>query len=236
METKCLQIFGQRLRELREERGISQRELAEIIGISKGAVYYYESDGRAPDIVTLEKLCDYFGVSADYLLGRTNARTPKLKLKSVCEKVGLSDKSVLMLARLKKENNPRLRIINLLLEQADSDIEDNYELEGRYEGSVLNAVCRYAGRHNYSSINEWEAEELFRDTIGQDNEALCIYDSPSNPPGYIPAHLYNAAYQIILNQATEAIKDFYGFYDDLVMNELLLENELFDNALPGEEH
>lgn len=230
METKCLQIFGQRLRELREERGISQRELAEIIGISKGAVYYYESDGRAPDIVTLEKLCDYFGVSADYLLGRTNARTPKLKLKSVCEKVGLSDKSVLMLARLKKENNPRLRIINLLLEQADSDIADSYELEGRYEGSVLNAVCRYVGRYN--SINEWAAEELFRDTIGQDNEALCIFDSPSNPPGYIPTYLYNATYQIILNQATEAIKDFY----DLVMQELLLENELFDDALPDEKY
>ena len=67
MDAKCLQVFGRRLKGLREENGISQRELADIIGISKGAVYYYESDSRAPDIVTLEKIADYFDVSTDYL-------------------------------------------------------------------------------------------------------------------------------------------------------------------------
>lgn len=59
----------------------------------------------------MEKLCDYFEASADYLLGRTNARTPKLKLKSVCEKVGLSDKSVLMLARLKKDKTENVSLV-----------------------------------------------------------------------------------------------------------------------------
>lgn len=197
METKCLQVFGERLKTLREERELSQRELAEVIGISKGAVYYYESDGRAPDIVTLEKLSDYFGVSADYLLGRTNARTQKIKLKSVCDKVGLSDKSVLMLARLKKKNNSRLRVINLLLEQADSDIEDDYELEGKYEGSVLNAVCRYLDRYEtYDSfLSDWVQEDM-----------------------EITKSIRNAMYQLILNQATDALKDFAN--SDILTNKL----------------
>lgn len=188
METKCLQIFGQRLKELREERGISQRELAEIIGISKGAVYYYESDGRAPDIVTLEKLCDYFEVSADYLLGRTNARTPKLKLKSVCEKVGLSDKSVLMLARLKKDKCSRLRIINLLLEQAADDIEDDYEFDGIFEGSVLNAVCRYLD----GSTDIYLSEEF--------------EDYATDPRRY--ARIRLAVRKLIFDQVLEAVKIF----------------------------
>lgn len=207
MVSKCLQIFGLRLKELREERGISQRELAEIIGISKGAVYYYESDGRAPDIVTLEKISDYFDISADYLLGRTNARTKKPLLKSICDKTGLSDKSVLMLARLKKENNSRLRIINLLLEQANSDIEDDYELEGRYEGSVLNAVCRYLNR--YKSYDDFTTEFALDD--------MCITNS-------ITDSIRHAMYQIILSQATDALKDF--------ANSHILEEALALEVLP----
>lgn len=203
METKCLQIFGQRLKNLREERGISQRELGEIIGISKGAVYYYESDGRAPDIVTLKKISDCFNVSADYLLGRTNARTKKPLLRSICDKTGLSDKSILMLERLKKENNSQLRIINLLLEQADSDIEDNYELEGRYEGSVLNAVCRYLNR--YKSYDDFITEFALDD--------MCITNS-----------IRHAMYQLILSQATDALKDF--------ANSHILEDALALEVLP----
>lgn len=200
MVSKCLQIFGLRLKELREERGISQRELAEIIGISKGAVYYYESDGRAPDIVTLEKISDYFDISADYLLGRTNARTKKPLLRSICDKTGLSDKSVRMLARLKKENNSRLRIINLLLEQANSDIEDDYELEGRFEGSVLNAVCRY--------LNRYESYDSFLSDWVQEDMALT-------------KAITEAMYQLILNQATDALKDFVN--SDILLNDLWLD-------------
>lgn len=222
LEQNYGQEFSKRLRALRLENNLTIEEFANMVGISKSSVGYYENQNRVPDIVVMGRIADTFNVSTDYLIGRSDARTKEPKLKSICDKTGLSDKSVLMLARLKKEKCSRLRIINLLLEQADDDIEDNYELDGRYEGSVLNAVCRYAGRYN--SINEWEAEELFRDTVGLDNEALCIYDSP----GYIPTHLYNAMYQIILNQATEAIKDFY----DLVMSDLLMTNEFFPEEKP----
>ncbi len=203
MESKCLQVFGERLKALREERELSQRELAEIIGISKGAVYYYESDGRAPDIVTLEKISVCFNVSTDYLLGRTNARTKKPLLRSICDKTGLSDKSILMLERLKKEKSSRLRIINLLLEQSNSDIEDDYELEGRYEGSVLNAMCRYLDR--YKSYDDVITEFALED--------MSITNS-----------IRSAMYQLILNQATDALKDF--------ANSDILTNKLWSDIIP----
>lgn len=193
MENNSLEIFGQRLKSLREERGLSQRALAEVIGISKGAVYYYENEGRAADIVTLKKLSDFFGVSADYLLGSSNARTQSARLKALCDLVGLSDTSVNMLAKLKKNNNARLRIINYLLEQAADDIEDNYELEGKYEGSLLNAVARYLGR--YSSLDSIVAEL----TSGSSVIETAIYQI-----------YYEQACAALRNSADEIATDLYN--------------------------
>ena len=62
--------FGARLRELREERNITQKTLGGIIGVSPRMVSFYESGAHFPrDESILLKLADYFGVSTDYLLG-----------------------------------------------------------------------------------------------------------------------------------------------------------------------
>lgn len=187
MENSSLEVFGQRLKTLREEQGLSQRTLAEIIGISKGAVYYYENEGRAADIVTLKKLSEFFGVSADYLLGSSNARTQSARLKGLCDLVGLSDTAVNMLANLKKINNARLGIINYLLEQAADDIEDDYELEGKYEGSLLNAVTRYLGR--YGSFDR------------------IVADMTSSSDEGISSVIETAIYQIYFEQACVALRN-----------------------------
>lgn len=62
--------FGQRLKELRNERGISQNELSKHIGVSKSSVNMYERDEREPGFETLEAIADFFNVNMDYLLGR----------------------------------------------------------------------------------------------------------------------------------------------------------------------
>ena len=62
--------FGQRLRELRNQRGISQNELSKYIGVSKSSVNMYERDEREPSFETLEAIADFFNVNMDYLLGR----------------------------------------------------------------------------------------------------------------------------------------------------------------------
>lgn len=63
-------LFGKRLRELRESRGLSQTELAKIFKLSKQTISSYENDGSAPGPETMAGLADYFDVSLDYLLGR----------------------------------------------------------------------------------------------------------------------------------------------------------------------
>ena len=68
---------GNRIKLLREEKKIRQDELAKVLSISPSAVGMYERDEREPnDEITL-KLAEYFGVSTDYLLGKSDIRNPE---------------------------------------------------------------------------------------------------------------------------------------------------------------
>ncbi len=66
--------FSLMLKQLREERHLSQKDISDFLGITRQAVASYELGKREPDYEILRKLADYFGVSVDYLLGRANCR------------------------------------------------------------------------------------------------------------------------------------------------------------------
>ncbi len=66
--------IGKRIGDLRRKQHFTQDELATRIGISRAALSHYEKDRRDPDYQTLQKIADYFDVSTDYLLGRSNQR------------------------------------------------------------------------------------------------------------------------------------------------------------------
>lgn len=64
-------MFGDRLKELREDRGINQDELAEIIGVKRSTISSYETNAITPSFDIAIKLADFFNVSLDYLACRT---------------------------------------------------------------------------------------------------------------------------------------------------------------------
>lgn len=66
--------IGKTLTALRLEKGLYQKELAAYLNVSIGTISNYEKGVHSPDLATLCKLADYFGVTVDYLLGRTNYR------------------------------------------------------------------------------------------------------------------------------------------------------------------
>ncbi|WP_251318021.1 helix-turn-helix domain-containing protein [Flintibacter muris] len=66
--------FSERLKKLRQERGLKQREMAEICGLKLRGYQCYEYATSCPDFDGLVFLADYFNVSTDYLLGRTDCR------------------------------------------------------------------------------------------------------------------------------------------------------------------
>lgn len=61
--------IGRKLSQLRTEKGVNQRELAQHIGVSNGAIGMWETGKRQPDLDTIAVLAQYYGVSTDYLLG-----------------------------------------------------------------------------------------------------------------------------------------------------------------------
>lgn len=65
-------MFSDRLKYLRTEKNLTQRDLANILDITSGAIGMYESGKRFPNSEILNKIADYFGVSMDYLMGRTD--------------------------------------------------------------------------------------------------------------------------------------------------------------------
>ncbi|GGA35392.1 hypothetical protein GCM10007416_05270 [Kroppenstedtia guangzhouensis] len=66
--------FKDRFKELKNEKNASYKDIANLLGISVRAVQHYASGDRFPDYHGLITLSDYFGVSLDYLVGRSDNR------------------------------------------------------------------------------------------------------------------------------------------------------------------
>lgn len=66
--------FSRTLSLLRRERGVSQRTAAADLGISQALLSHYEKGVREPGLAFVVKACDYYHVSADFILGRTLSR------------------------------------------------------------------------------------------------------------------------------------------------------------------
>ncbi len=65
---------GERISQLRDEKNITQSELAELLGVSRSTIANYEVNNREPNFDLLLRMSDYFNCSLDYLLGRSDIR------------------------------------------------------------------------------------------------------------------------------------------------------------------
>lgn len=96
--------FSKRLKQLREDKGLSQEELAERLNIPRTSVTHYERrDDRIPRPKRLQEIADFFGVSVDYMLGR--AQTVEL---NETEENFIKDIEQLTLAEIMKKYAPDL--------------------------------------------------------------------------------------------------------------------------------
>lgn len=68
-------LFGQRLREIREDRGMSRKEMADLLEVSKTQISDIENGKSGTNLDRFYVLCEYYQVSADYLLGITDDPT-----------------------------------------------------------------------------------------------------------------------------------------------------------------
>ncbi|WP_171691072.1 helix-turn-helix domain-containing protein [Paenibacillus germinis] len=89
--------YGDRIALLREKRGLTQEELSTKIGISRAALSHYETNRREPDYETINKIANFFNVTVDYLLGRTDQPQTVLDndVREFVEHLDLTDESIL---------------------------------------------------------------------------------------------------------------------------------------------
>lgn len=165
--------LGERIRAVRKKAGCNQKEFCSLLEIPQSTLSAYETDRMQPTVATLVNIATTFNVSLDWLCGIEGSKENVFRL-------GLSDKSLRMLTRLKKDNNSRLHIISLLLEQADSDIENDYELEGERKCSVLTAICRFLER--YQTVDDF------------------ILDLASRSDESVISSIRGALYQLIISE------------------------------------
>lgn len=121
--------FGERLKKLRTDKGITQEKLGNIIGVSDRVIGYYEADNRFPkDDILLNKIADYFDVSLDYLLGRTENEklVQDIDKKMQDNNIVIAANSKVDLGKLAKADSRITRMINILLDDFEND-DDNDE-------------------------------------------------------------------------------------------------------------
>lgn len=92
-----------RIKILREEFGLSQAEFANKIGLTQQSISLYEKEERKPSQDVLEALSDFFNVSIDYLLGKSETRSP--------EHIKLSDEDISFMKGIKKLDEHEKKII-----------------------------------------------------------------------------------------------------------------------------
>lgn len=96
--------FSENLSRLRKERGVNQRKAASELGISQALLSHYENGIREPGLDFVNRACDYYSVSADYMLGRTNLREtllPGIGERSVSWEKSAQEAAVLLAALMR---------------------------------------------------------------------------------------------------------------------------------------
>lgn len=72
MDKKCLSKFNERLKDLRQDKKLTQTKLSELTGISQSMISAYELNQTRPTDYVIITFCKFFGVSADFILGLTD--------------------------------------------------------------------------------------------------------------------------------------------------------------------
>lgn len=64
-----MKTFAEKIKQLRVEKGVTQKQVGDAVGVSANAIANYELGTREPDFQILAKLCQFYDVSSDFLIG-----------------------------------------------------------------------------------------------------------------------------------------------------------------------
>ena len=175
--------FADRLKQLRQEKNLTQAELADKLKIGRSALAMYELGKRIPKYKTIDIFADFFNVSADYLRGKTSSRhgeilSPKQqkawfnKIKDIPESIHtlpelsafIEESKLESVIKSQRETIDKLAAMNekLRKQQSGSDLNrrDEREIESDLE-DMMNSVSSAA----FEGEDDIEDIEAFKATI-----------------------------------------------------------------------
>lgn len=219
--------FGERLFKLREERGETQLQLAQAIGITRQSLSRYETNERTPNIDLIYSIAKHFNVSADYLLGLSDVQSVNTDIQTACKVTGLSEESISHLQFLKhiQFNYTADKIIKSpYFVNFIQECSNVYEKETEFvEKMIENDFTENIHSNNLEmdiDLYQYRAEKTAREMIEHIQ------------PAYIQASLYKSNYDISIieeqefgvknNNKQEQLKHLY----DSIIENLEKEREL----------
>lgn len=125
METK--EVFMNRLTELRKEKGVTRQIAADNLEISRASLEYYEKGLRNPDICVLARIAEYYNVSTDYLLGRSDVKTIDPDKRAASEITGLSEECINIL--MSNNSNTETHFASLISQFVIALYNNKFNLE-----------------------------------------------------------------------------------------------------------
>ena len=151
-----------RLKAVRAAAGLSQREMADRVGISNKVLSFYEQGRNTPDAVFIKRFAEVNQCSADYLLGLSNVKTQQADVQTICYQTGLSEKAVQQIKACCAR-----RYLNRLLE------DDNLYALANALDSLYTAI-----RHlpTFDVEHFLETEEDVKEQFGQEFDLLSPTD------------------------------------------------------------
>ena len=111
-----LKVFQERFDLLRKEHGSNNTDFAKFLDISRQTVGFYLNGDRVPDALNLIRIAEKCNVSADWLLGLTDEKTPNAEIRSICIYTGFSSDLVKMIHLINNNAPKEFTLLNLFLE------------------------------------------------------------------------------------------------------------------------
>ncbi len=175
--------FPTNLRNILKEKGMTQEQLADKIGVKRQAVGKWCSGDTVPDIVSLERMSQVLNRSTDWLLGRSTFKNKETEYIKASD-LGLSEKAIEVLQQIVegdtivKEERRIMPMVNYLIEQEEVSLADD-ERWDEFHTPIISVIIKYLtiiGRDNVEiqvspdgKITEREYKGVFR---GYDLDAV----------------------------------------------------------------
>lgn len=115
-------ILGDRLRELREEKELNQVDIAKVLKVDRTTYNKYETGTSNPDLDKLSVLANYFNVTVDWLMGRSQLRNPEVDYKETMDFV---KDLMAMLSQNGHNFNDKTKVLEL--------VEQTYQIQGIFK-------------------------------------------------------------------------------------------------------